>query len=155
MLCCHRPALCHPRQLNKGCHLVIKLECVRYVFFSQKCPHTWQTKKKQPPKNSTPRKTIKKEGKQKIFEGLLCARHQGKKKVQHSFHSPKARTRGVAEPSQGQGKVTENVAYFKCFTFNKSMSLRGKKNPKHYIYTRHKIIIFLISKCTPGHVVWQ
>lgn len=84
-------------------------------------------KKKPPPKNSTPRKTIKKGGKQKIFEGLLCARHQGKKKVQHSFHSPKARTRGVAEPSQGQGKVTENVAYFKCFTFNKSMSSRGKK----------------------------
>ena len=33
----------------------------------------------------------------------------------------------MAEPSQGQGRVTQTVAHFKCFRLSKSMSLSGKK----------------------------
>lgn len=50
-----------------------------------------------------------------------------KSQAWHSFHGPRTKARGVAEPSQGQGRVTETVAYFKCCTFNKSMSLTGGK----------------------------
>ena len=50
-----------------------------------------------------------------------------KTQVQHSSRGPRTEASSVAEPSQGQGKVTETVAYFKGFTFNKSIPLTGKK----------------------------
>lgn len=50
-----------------------------------------------------------------------------KNPVQHSFHGPRPQASSVAELSQGQGVVTETVAYFKCFTLNKSIPLKGKK----------------------------
>lgn len=46
---------------------------------------------------------------------------KGKYQVQHSFHGPRTKASRVAEPSQGQGIVTETVAYFKCFKLKKSI----------------------------------
>ena len=50
-----------------------------------------------------------------------------KNQVQHSFHGPKIKASSEAKPSQGQGMVTETIAYFKYFTLNTSITFNRKE----------------------------